>query len=90
MHRDATIQFFPNRSENSEDQLIPIQSETSTGFFFINVEFLHFSVFLIVTLLYVKHNLLQYFSTGGSKVLGMQPKSGSRDRSEWAARAGPG
>ncbi len=40
---------------------------------------------LIVTLLCVKHNLLQCFSTGGSKVLGMQPHSGSRDRSEWVA-----
>ncbi len=36
----------------------------------------------IVTLLCVKHNLLQCFSTGQSKVLGKQPKSGLRDRSE--------
>ncbi len=39
----------------------------------------------IVTLLRVKYNLLQCFSTGRSKVLGMQPKSGSRGRSEWVA-----
>ncbi len=37
-----------------------------------------------VTLLCVKHNLLQCFSAGGSKVMGMQPRSGSRDRSEWS------
>ncbi len=36
----------------------------------------------ISMLLCVKHNLLKYFSTGRSTVLGMQPKSGSRDRSE--------
>ncbi len=40
---------------------------------------------LIVTLLCVKHNLLQCFSSGGSKELGMQPKRGSRDRSERVA-----
>ncbi len=35
----------------------------------------------IVTLLCVKHNILQCFSTGWSKVR-MQPKSGLQDRSE--------
>ncbi len=54
--RDATIQFFQIRSdpENSAYRPIPIQSDTSAGFFFINVEFLYFCV----TLLCVKHNLL--------------------------------
>ncbi len=45
-NRDATIQ---NRSdtENSDDRPIPIQSDTSAGFFFfcINVDFLYCSVF---------------------------------------------
>ncbi len=52
-------------------------------FIFINVEFLYFSVLTRLSLFCVKHSLLQCFSTGGSKVLGMQPKSGSRGRSEW-------
>ncbi len=53
--RDATIPFFQNRSdtENSEECPIPIQSDTRAVlffyqsiiiFFFMNVEFLHFSV----------------------------------------------
>ncbi len=44
--RDTMIPLFQNRSntENSEDRPIPIQSDTSAGFFFINVEFLYFSV----------------------------------------------
>ncbi len=74
MRREATIPFFQNRSdpEHSEDR--PIQSDTSTVFFFFFYQcripiLLHFctSVDLIVTLLCVKHNLLQCFSTGGPK-----------------------
>ncbi len=45
--RDATIPFFQNRSDttNSEDRPIPIQSDTSAGFFFLcHFEFLYFSV----------------------------------------------
>ncbi len=45
--RDATIQFFQNRSDttNSEDRPIPIQSDTSAVFFFLcHFEFLYFSV----------------------------------------------
>ncbi len=58
--RDATIPFFQIRSdpENSEYRPIPIRSDPSAVFlfccFFINVEFLYFCV----TLLCVKHNLL--------------------------------
>ncbi len=58
--RDATIPFFQIRSdpENSEYRPIPIRSDPSAGFFFfINVEFLYFCV----TLLCVKHNLLDNF-----------------------------
>ncbi len=49
LSRDATIQFFQNRSDtaNSEDRPIPIQSDTSAGVFFFflcNLEFLYFSV----------------------------------------------
>ncbi len=68
---------------------IPIQSDTSSVFLFSFFNQCIISILLcvdlIVTLLCVKHNLLECFSTGGSKLLGMQPKSGSRDRSEWLA-----
>ncbi len=88
MTRDATIPFLQNRSNtaNSEDRPILIQYDTSAVFFLM---LLRISILLcvdpIVTLLCVKHNLLQCFSTGRSKVLGMQPKSGLRDRSERVA-----
>ncbi len=51
--------FFRSDPENSEYRPIPIRSDTSAGFFFsiINVEFLYFCV----TLLCVKHNLLDNF-----------------------------
>ncbi len=44
--RDATIPFFQNQSDtaNSEDRPVPIQSNTSAGFYFCNLEFLYFSV----------------------------------------------
>ncbi len=56
--RDATIPFFQIRSdpENSEYRPIPIRSQFFF-FFSINVEFLYFCV----TLLCVKHNLLDNF-----------------------------
>ncbi len=67
--RDATIQFFQNRSD-----LIPkilrigrYQSDTSAVFFFFSNQCrisLLFCVDLIVTFLCVKHNLFQCFSTG--------------------------
>ncbi len=68
--RDATIPFFQNCSN------------TSAVFFNQCRISILLCVDLIVSLLCVKHNLLQCFSTGGSR-LGMQPKSGWRDRSEW-------
>ncbi len=80
VNRDATIPFFQNRSdtENSENRPIPIQSDTSAVLFFYqcNLEFLYFSVEPIVALLCVKHNLLQCFSTGRSKVLVCSPEVG--------------
>ncbi len=52
--RDATMPFFQIRSD-SEYWPIPIRSDTSTIFyFFINVQFLY-----CVTLLCVKHNLVE-------------------------------
>ncbi len=58
------------------------RSNQSTVFFFlINVEFLYISL-TWSPFFCVLNNLLQCFSTGESKVLGMQPKSGSRDRSK--------
>ncbi len=60
--RDATIPFFPIRSdpENSEYRPIPIRSSFFfflLFFFFINVKFLYFCF----TLFCVKHNLLDNF-----------------------------
>ncbi len=59
---DATIPFFQIRSdpENSEYRPIPIRSDpilAQVFFFFFNLEFLYFCV----TLLCVKHNLLDNF-----------------------------
>ncbi len=69
-----TEQFFQNRYRTfwGSDDTNPIQR---SFFFFINVEFLYFSMLTWSSLFCVKHNLLQCFSNGGSKV---QPKSGSR------------
>ncbi len=84
--RDTMIPLFQKRSntENSEDRPIPSQFDTSAVFFFFYQcrTSILLCVDLIVTLLCVKHNLLQCFSTGGSNVLGMQLKSWSQDRSE--------
>ncbi len=58
INRDATIPFFQNRSdtENSEDRPRPIRSDTGAV--------IVLCVDPIVSLLCVKHNLLQCFSTG--------------------------
>ncbi len=63
--RDATIQFFQNRSDttNSEDRPIPIQSDTSAGiifFFKCNLEFLYFSVLTRLSLFCVLNTI--YYS----------------------------
>ncbi len=86
--RDATIPFFlgPIRYQkiwvSADTNPIPVY------FFQCRISILLY-VDLIVTLLCVKHDLLQYFSTGGSKVL--QPQSWSRDCSEWVvAKVGLG
>ncbi len=86
--RDATIPFFQNLSDtaHSEDRQIPIQSYTSQFFFlYVTITSILLCVDPIVTLLCVKHNILKCFSSGRSKVLGMQPKRELRDRSERVA-----
>ncbi len=78
--RDATIPFFQNRSdpENSEDRPIPIQSDTSAGFFyFIIVEFLYFSVLTWSSLFCVLNTI--YYSVSqlvGQKCWVCSPKVG--------------
>ncbi len=88
--RDATIPFFQNRSDPilhilriGRYRSNPIPD--SFFFFYVTITSILLCVDPIVTLLCVKHNILQCFSSGRSKVLGMQPKRGLRDRSERVA-----
>ncbi len=83
VNRDATIPFFsePIRyrkfRESSDTDPIRYQRSFICLFFYqCNLEFLYFSVEPIVALLCVKHNLLQCFSTGRSKVLVCSPEVG--------------